>query len=159
MSSSGLVSWLGDFGVRHFETQAPADLEYDPLLAVVAEWRDMAALWDDHLDNAIVEAMLEGADKGDRLSYDWYLLAPARLLKAYSIVQNRFGRAGPVPEGMSAVTALKSQWLDKMHKQTKQRVLAAAAAFEQKNGYRPPYWELVSMAREVYGAAGKQERL
>ena len=159
MSSPGIVNWLGDFGVRHFETQAPADLEYDPELVVVAEWRDMDALWGDHVDNAIVEVMLEGADKGDRVSYDWYFLAPARLLKAYSVVLNRFGRVGPLPEGMSAVTALKSQWLDKVHKQTKQRVLAAAAAFEQEKGYRPPYWELVSMAREAYGAAGTQERL
>ena len=154
MSSPGVVDWLAGFGVRHFETQAPSDLEYDPQLVVVAEWRDMEALWDDHVDNAIVEAMLEGANQGDRLSYDWYLLAPARLLKAYSTVLNRFGRMGPIPEGMSTVTALKSQWLDKMHKQTKQRVLAAAAAFEQINGYRPPYWELVRIASEAYGAPG-----
>jgi hypothetical protein len=158
MSSAGVVNWLGDFGVRHFETQAPSDLEYDPQLVVVAEWRDMEDLWDDHVDNAIIQAMLEGANQGDRLSYDWYLLAPARLLKAYSIVLNHFGRVGPIPEGMSVVAALKSQWLGKMHKQTKQRVIAAAADFERKNGYRPPYWELVSMAMEVYEAAAKRER-
>ena len=28
------------FGVEHFITQMPADLEYDPQLSVVAEWRD-----------------------------------------------------------------------------------------------------------------------
>jgi len=70
-----------DFGVRHFETQAPADLEYDPQLVVVAEWRDRSELWNDHLDNAVVEAMLDRADRGYRLAYDWYLLAPARLVK------------------------------------------------------------------------------
>lgn len=158
MSSPGVVDWLGDFGVRHFTTQAPADLEYDPQLVVVAEWRDMTALRDDHVDNAIVEVMLEGADRGDRMSYDWYLLAPARLLKAYSAVLNRLGRVGPVPEGMSIVSALKSQWLDKKHKQTKERVLAAAKSFENENGYRPPYWELVSMAMEAYGASANRER-
>jgi hypothetical protein len=158
MSSPGVVDWLAEFGVRHFKTQAPADLEYDSQLVVVAEWRDMDALWDDHVDNAIVDAMLEGANQGDRLSYDWYLLAPARLLKAYSTVLNRFDRVGPIPEGMSVVSALKSQWLDKMHKQTKLRVLAAAAAFEQKNGYRAPYWELVSMATEAYEAVANRER-
>ncbi len=150
MSSPGVVDWLGDFGVRNFTTQAPADLEYDPQLVVVAEWRDMAALWDDHVDNAIIEVMLDGADKGDPISYDWYLLAPARLLKAYSAVMNLLGREGPVPEGMSAVTAVKSQWLDKKHKQTKKRVLAAAQSFENKNGYRPPYWALVNIAQDVY---------
>lgn len=149
MSSTGVVNWLGDFGVRNFETQAPADLEYDPQLVVVAEWRDRDALWDDHVDNAITEAMLEGADRGDRIGYAWYLLAPARLLKAYSVALNYFGEIGPVPEGMDAATALKSMSLDKMHKRMKQEVLASAASFEQKNGYRPPYWELVSMAEDV----------
>ena len=153
MSSPGVVNWLADFGVRHFETEAPADLEYDPELVVVAEWRDMAALWDDHVDSAVTDAMLEGADRGDRLSYNWYLLAPARVVKAYSAVLNLFGKAGPIPEGMSARTALKSRWLDTMHKKTKLGVLAAAASFEQKKGYRPPYWELVEMAEDAYGEA------
>ncbi len=150
MSSPGLVNWLAEFGVRYFETQAPADLEYDPQLVVVAEWRDMGALWDDHVDNAVTDAMLEGADRGDRLSYDWYLLAPARMVKAYSVVLNLFGKVGPIPEGMDACTALKSEWLDKVHKKTKRRVLAAAGSFQQKNGYRPPYWELVKMAEQAY---------
>ena len=150
MSSPGIVNWLGDFGVRYFETQAPADLEYDPQLVVVAEWRDMGALWDDHVDNAVTEAMLEKADRGLRLGYDWYLLAPARLVKAYSIILNYFGKVGPIPEGMSTPVALKSMSLDKLHKQIKKRVLAEAAVFQQKNGYRPPYWELVKMAGEAF---------
>jgi hypothetical protein len=152
MSSPGVVDWLADFGVRHFKTQAPADLEYDPQLVVVAEWRDMAALWDDHVDNAIIEVMLDGADKGDRISYNRYLLAPARLVKAYSAVLNRLGSVGPVPEGMNTVTALKSQWLDKKHNQTKQKVLSDAQSFENENGYRPPYWELVNITRAAYKA-------
>ncbi len=159
MSSPGVVNWLGDFGVRYFETQAPADLEYDPQLVVVAEWRDMDALWNSHVDNAVIDAMLEAANHGERVSHDWYLLAPARLTKAYSSLLNRFGRVGPIPEGMSAVTALKSLWLGKMHKQTKERVLAGAAAFEQINGYRPPYWDLVSMATAAYGVPGDHDRI
>ena len=150
MSSPGIVNWLGDFGVRYFETQAPADLEYDPQLVVVAEWRDRAELWNDHVDNAVVEAMLEQADRGYRLGYDWYLLAPARLAKAYSMLLNRFGKVGPIPEGMSADVALKSLTLDKLHKRMKEKVLAAASSFEQKNGYRPPYWELVRMAGDAF---------
>jgi len=155
MSSPGVVNWLGDFGVRYFETQAPADLEYDPQLVVVAEWRDIGALWDDHVDNSVTEAMLENADKGYRITYDWYLLAPARLVKAYSVIMNKFGKVGPVPEGMSAQVALKSQSLDKLHKQIKKQVLAEAEAFEQMNGYRPPYWELVKMAGEAFKAQSR----
>src|SRR5947199_229831 len=61
MSTPGVVGWLGSFGVRHFTTQAPADLEYDPQLVVVAEWRDPEALARDHVHNAIIDAMLEEA--------------------------------------------------------------------------------------------------
>ena len=155
MSSPGVVNWLGDFGVRYFETQAPADLEYDPQLVVVAEWRDIGALWDDHVDNAVTEAMLENADRGYRITYDRYLLAAARLVKGYSLILNKFGKVGPIPEGMSTPVALKSMSLDKLHKQIKRRVLAAADAFEQKNGYRPPYWELVKMAGDAFKAQSR----
>ncbi len=155
MSSPGVVKWLGDFGVRHFETQAPADLEYDPQLVVVAEWRDRDALWQAQVDNAVIDAMLEGADRGSRLTYAWYLLAPTRLVKAYSVMLNYFGKVGPVPEGMDAGTALKSVELDKMHKRLKQEVLASAALFEEKNGYRPPYWDLVRIAERVYKLQGE----
>jgi len=43
ISAAGLRRWLSAFGVRHFETQEPSDLEYDPQLVVVAEGRDAAA--------------------------------------------------------------------------------------------------------------------
>ena len=155
MSSPGVVNWLGDFGVRYFETQAPADLEYDPQLVVVAEWRDTGALWDDHVDNAVTEAMLESADGGYRITYDWYLLAPARLVKGYSLILNKFGKVGPIPEGMSAQVALKSQRLDSLHKKTKEKVLEAARSFEEKNGYHPPYWELVRMAGAAFKAQNR----
>lgn len=155
MSSPGVVKWLGDFGVRHFETQAPADLEYDPQLVVVVEWRDRDALWQAQVDNAVIDAMLEGADRRSRLTYAWYLLAPTRLVKAYSVMLNYFGKVGPVPEGMDAGTALKSVELDKMHKRLKQEVLASAVLFEEKNGYRPPYWDLVRIAERVYKLQGE----
>jgi Permuted papain-like amidase enzyme, YaeF/YiiX, C92 family len=155
MSSQGLVNWLADFGVRNFVTQAPADLEYDPQLVVVAEWRDRTALWQAHVDDAITDAILEAAERGERLGYDWYLLAPARLAKAYSMVLNRFGKEGPVPEGMDAGTALKSMSLDKLHKGIKQKLLSKADAFEKSKGYRPPFWELVKLAREAEGGGKK----
>jgi hypothetical protein len=146
MSAPGIVKWLSCFGVTHFSTQAPADLEYDPQLTVVAEWRDPGTLWKDHVDNAILEALLDGADRGDRIPCPWWKLAPARLLKAWSSLLNLFGGIGPIPEGMSAAAAIRNTEFSALHGRMKERVLAEAAAFEGKNGYRPPYWELVPMA-------------
>lgn len=149
MSSQGVVKWLSYFGVTHFETQAPADLEYDPQLTVVAEWRDPETLWQDHVDSAVIEAMLEGADGGDVISYSWWQLAPARLVKGYSVVLNLFGKVGPIPEGMGATAALRNLELSARHQAIKDKMLAQAAAFQARDGYRPPYWELVRMANRV----------
>jgi hypothetical protein len=149
MSSPGVMKWLSYFGVTHFETQAPADLEYDPQLSIVAEWRDREALWQDHVDNAVIEAMLHGADEGDPIPYFWWMLAPARLVKACSVVLNLFGVVGPIPEGMDTTAALRFLGLWAKHKEIKEKVLAQAALFQEKQGYRPPYWELVRMANRV----------
>lgn len=149
MSSPGVVNWLSDFGVRYFVTEAPADLEYDPQVSVVAEGRDPDTLWQAHVDDAVIDAMLEGADKGNRFVCPAYLLVPAELAKAYSAVLNLFGGTGPVPEGMGACIAVKAMEMESEHKRIKQRVLSSAALFEEKNGYRPPYWELVRMAEEA----------
>src|SRR5438034_8361217 len=89
ISGAGLRRWLASFGVRHFETQEPSDLEYDPQLVVVAEWRDAATLRKDHIDDAVIDAMLEGAEAGDVLSYAWYRLPVGRLAKAYSWTVDR----------------------------------------------------------------------
>ena len=37
ISSPGLRRWLRSFGVRHFETQEPSDLDWSAALIVVAE--------------------------------------------------------------------------------------------------------------------------
>jgi hypothetical protein len=149
MSAPGVVKWLSWFGVTHFETQAPADLEYDPQLSVVAEWRDPETLWKDHVDSAILEAMLEGADEGDGIPYAWWKLAPARLVKAYSVLLNVFGKVGPMPEGMDATAALRNLEVTARHAQIREQVEAQALAFQEQQGYRPPYWELVRMANKA----------
>lgn len=149
ISSPGLRRWLGDLGVRHFETQEPSDLEYDPQLAVVAEWRDPETLRKDRLDNAVTEAMLEGAEAGDELDYPRLLLPLARLAKGYSAALNLAGRAGPVPEGMPAETALRSLWYARRHDAIAALLAGRAAAFRAERGYEPPYWELVRLAREA----------
>jgi hypothetical protein len=148
LSRPGLRRWLYALGVRHFITQEPSDLEYDPQLAVVAEWRDPDSLWQDHVDNAVIDAMLEGADAGDDLSYPWYQLAAARLLKAYSAMRILLGGRGPIPEGMAADTALRVRAFSARHAGIAEKVYGDAVKFERERGYRPPYWVLVQLARE-----------
>jgi hypothetical protein len=147
VSSPGLRTWLADFGVEHFETQEPSDLEYDPQLRVVAEWRDPEQLRKDHFDNAVTEAMLEGAETGDRLTYAWHMLPVARTMKAYSVLLNLVGSPGPVPEGMSATAALKNKYYSNKHEAIKRELVRLAEEFTQKKGYAAPYWGLLQMAR------------
>jgi hypothetical protein len=147
ISSPGIRSWLAAFGVKHFETQEPSDLEYDPQLTVVAEWYNPESLYKDHLDNAVIDAMLEGAEAGERLDYDRYMLPVARVLKAYSVFKNLWGGIGPIPEGMDAAAALKNDHFSKRHTAIKHRLKILAEDFERSRGYRPPYWELVKLAR------------
>jgi len=149
ISSPGVRSWLAAFGVTHFETQEPADLEYDPQLYVVAEWRDPETLFKDHVDNAVIDAMLENADNGERLRYAWNLLPVGRLMKAYSWLLNRFGSVGPIPEGMDAAAALRHKQFNAMHTAIQERTLALAREFKARQGYVAPYWELLKLARRA----------
>ncbi len=150
ISSPGARAWLADFGVRYFTTEEPSDLEYDPQVSVVAEWRDYETLMKDRLDNAVVDIMLEEADRGYDLDYDWYLLPVARIMKAYSVILNQFGGVGPVPEGMSATAALRNKWFSRKHQQVKDRLLILVSQFEEKQGYFPPYWAIIGLAREAF---------
>lgn len=147
ISSPGLRRWLADFGVSHFETQEPSDLEYDPQLTVVAEWKDSETMRKDRIDNAVTDAMLEGAERGDQLGYNLYFLPLARILKAYCVVINWFGFVGPIPEGMTATTSLKHEYYAAKHRAAAGEVIKAAGIFKRDHGYEPPYWELLRMAR------------
>lgn len=149
MTAPGLQRWLRGFGVTHFETQEPSDLEYDPQLRVVAEWRDPETLRQDRLDNAVTEVMLEGAETGDDLSGKGYLLPVAGLAKGYSLVLNVVEKHGPVPEGMSASAALYSYNYDTKHKMLKRELLGRVEQFRKEHEYEPPYWTLVRLTREV----------
>ena len=148
MSARGTTAWLSALGVEQFETHGPSDLEYDPQVVVVAEWRNKDALLDDHVDNAIIDAMLEAAEAGMAIDYNYRYLPVARAAKAYSLLLNAVGRNGPVPEGMSATTALRSKWLDERHAAIKADVLRQVDTFIAERGYVPPYWQLFEMARE-----------
>lgn len=149
ISTKGARNWLAAFGVKYFETEEPSDLEYDPKLSVVAEWRDPETLYKDHLDNAVTDVMLEEADSGKVLSYDWYLLPIGRVTKLYSIILNLFGLEGPVPEGMSPEAALKNVKYSKTHEKIKLILIDLAIKFKTENSYTPPYWDLVNLARQA----------
>jgi hypothetical protein len=149
ISSTGTRNWLAAFGVRYFETQEPSDLEYDPQISVVAEWRDPETLYKDHLDNAVTDVMLEQADSGKVLNYDWYTLPIGRVMKLYSVILNSFGSEGPIPEGMSAEAALKNVNYSDTHDRIRLKLVSLADQFKNQKGYTPPYWELVNLARQA----------
>ncbi|MCB9594642.1 MAG: hypothetical protein H6719_18125 [Sandaracinaceae bacterium] len=147
MSGEGLTRWLSVLGVDTFETLNPSDLEYDPQLRVVAEWRDVETLFEDHMDNAIFDALIERADAGEMVDYDFGMLGPARVIKAYSVIATLFGSHGPIPEGMTATTGLRVQWVRGRYHDTRARLLRAIAGYRQAHHRRPPYWRLLALAR------------
>ena len=146
ISSAGVVNWLHSFGVENFITQMPSDLEYDPQLSVVAEWRDPETLFKDHVDNAAMDALLEKANQGATIDYNIWQLPVVRIIKGYCVIKNIFGKIGMIPEGMSATKALKNQTFVAMHVRVKNKTMQLADEFFKKNGYRAPYWQLVKFA-------------
>ncbi len=151
ISSTGVENWLHSFGVEHFVTQMPSDLEYDPQLAVVAEWKDGETLFKDHLDNAVMDALLTEADKGAKIGYNTWKLPIARVLKAYCAVLNLFGKVGMIPEGMSAVQAMKNLEFVSIFQEVKKSVALRVDEFTSDRKYRPPYWQLVKMTNAEAG--------
>jgi hypothetical protein len=149
ISSPTVTAWLSSLGVRHFETQEPADFEFDPQLRVVAEWRDLSTLFKAHVDDAVTDVMLSEAKPGQGLPYQKLLLPFARAMKAYSVLLNTCGQLGPVPEGMSATVALRIRKYRHQHAAIADRALVLAERFQQQRGYSPPYWELVRLARQA----------
>jgi hypothetical protein len=148
ISAPGVAEWLFSVGVRNFETHEPSDLEYDPKLTVVAELRNPETLYERHKDDAILDVMLDDAtEKGERLEYDWYMLPLARGAKLYSMILNMFEKEGPIPEGMSPEGALRISKLEEKFVKIKSRLNEFAEDFRKKEGYTPPYWQLVKMAK------------
>lgn len=149
ISAPTVCSWLGSVGAKHFETQEPSDLEYDPQLQIVAEWRERASLVQARIDDAATDAMLETAPQGEPLEYQRYLLPATRLAKAYSALLNSLGKVGPIPEGMNATSALRVKKYQEDHAVISARVRELAAEFEKEKQYAAPYWELVRMAKQA----------
>jgi hypothetical protein len=149
ISSPTVTAWLGSLGVKYFETLEPADLEYDSQLCVVAEWRDLHTLFKAHVDDVVTDVMLEETNPGAALPYQILLLPTTRLAKAYSFVLNLFGKVGPIPEGMSATTALRVKRFRTDHAAIASQVLASSEEFKKTNGYTPPFWALRKLAQKA----------
>jgi hypothetical protein len=158
ISSPTVSAWLASIGVRHFETHEPADLEFDPQLRVVAEWRDRATLFKAQVDDAVTDVMFETAPAGAPLPYARLLLPLVRLSKLYSVGLNALGRVGPIPEGMSATAALRVDRYQARHRALVARVLVLAEEFKRERGYRAPFWELVRLARQAEREARRDTR-
>lgn len=148
IASPGIVNWLNAFGVENFITQMPSDLEYDPMLSVVAEWRDRESLFQDHLDNAITDALIGRANTGKSLKYSFWKLPLGRVIKGYSLMLNLFGRDGIIPAGMSTESALKNNSFVSMFQDCKIATLVKIEEFKETHGCLPPYWQLVKMAED-----------
>ncbi len=149
ISRPGVGRWLAAVGVENFETQEPSDLEYDPQLRVVAEWRDQNRLLHDHMDNAIIEVRLDEADRGEPLTLALWKLPFMKLIKGYSVILNGLGREGPVPEAMTARTALLYMRFGEVHEAVKRLVVQDVEDFREKNRYLPPYWQLLDIIRRL----------
>jgi len=149
ISSQGVVNWLHAFGVENFVTQMPADLEYDPQLSIVAEWRNPETLFKDHLDNAVMDVLLEAADKGRKIDYPILQLPMVRVVKGWCMSNNLFGNPAIIPEGMSATQALKNQYFVAMYIKLNNATQQLSQQFINEKQYKPPYWQLVNLARKA----------
>ena len=157
ISSPGVVRLLHDFGVENFVTMMPSDLEYDPQLAVVAEWRDPQTLFRDHIYSAVMDVMLENADKGEDIRINPWMLPVARMVKGYSVLLNLFHKEGPIPEGMSATQGLKNNAFAGIHSMIRNNTEEKVRLFIARYGYIPPYWQLITMAREEQSLTNKNK--
>lgn len=149
ISSPGVVNWLQTFGVENFVTQMPSDLEYDPQLSVVAEWRNPETLLKDHIDNAVMDVLLQRADRGEVIEYKLWQLPFVRIVKGYCLLLNLCGKPGIIPEGMSATQALKNNTFVDKHTSLKNSTEKAVRDFIKRNGYTPPYWQIVRLAESA----------
>ncbi len=150
LSTPGLMRWLRDMGVRHFTTLIPSDLEYEPRLVPVAEWRNAAMLTQDRLDNVTLDVLLESAERGDRLGYVGAAPLVAGMVKAWSSLQSVLGLTPRIPQGISLTSALRVHALtEEVHPRLRQAIESVARDFKASQGYEAPYWTLIELARDT----------
>ena len=100
----------------------------DPQFTVVGEWRDMETLYLDHIDNAVMDAWYEAAEKGTRIGYNLWKL-PARVIKpAYCMVINQ--RAAQALSRGNDTQALRNERFRRCTKTVRQSVLPEQSDLE-----------------------------
>ncbi|MDH5387189.1 MAG: YiiX/YebB-like N1pC/P60 family cysteine hydrolase [Gammaproteobacteria bacterium] len=150
LESPGLIRWLGDVGMQHFTTILPSDIEYDPRLAPVAEWRNLETLRSERLDNVTLDVLLEAGERGDRLSYAPLAALPGGAIKLWSKLKSVVGLTPTIPAGMSVDTALRVRSLiKKVHPELRAAITIADTKYQTEHGYATPYWSLTNIARQL----------
>ena len=151
VSSPGTMRLFAALGVRTSALVAPSDLEYSPRLVAAAEWRAPDTLRQDRIDNAVLDAIIARVAVDGLPAAPPHLLPAARVAKAWSWLLNRFGRLGPVPEGMSASRALRARSLNDRHAAVRDRLVELLAEREAADGYPAPYWTIAELALQAAG--------
>ena len=150
LEAPGLVRWLGDMGMKNFTTIMPSDIEYDPRLAPVAEWRNLETLRYDRLDNVTLDVLLEAAERGDRLGYAPLATLTGGVVKLWSGLKSVMGLNPDIPAGMSVGTALRVRSLIKdVHPELRTAIANADTKYRAEHGYPAPYWTLSALARQA----------
>ena len=150
LDTPGIIRLLGPLGVRQFVTLTPQDLELDPRLALVAEWRYVDALRKDRIENALIGSLFGAAERGASLRAPRLLLAESRLIRGFSDVQSHLGFSPAMPAGMSASCAARAEgFQEHIYPTLMQAISQKAEAFKRAEGYEPPAWVLTGFARDA----------
>jgi len=159
LDTPGIIRLLGPLGVRQFVTLTPQDLELDPRLAAVAEWRYIHALRKDRIENALIGALFGAAERGASFRAPPFLLAESRLIRGFSNVQSFLGFPPAMPEGMNPSSAARAAGFQKHIYPTLMLAISnKAEAFRRAEGYEPPAWVLAGFAKEALNENRKHLR-
>ena len=161
------VTGLDHPGRDEIITAGPTDYD-DAIAACVAAPTRSAISYQKHM----AHHLLPGVDREwlDELHNYLLLRDPRRVLASYTQVRaavtledigfpqqvdifdwvrERTGGTGPIPEGMAPDAALRNRAYGARHDALAAQVKAAAAEWQGTNGYVPPYWVLVELARAL----------
>ena len=96
-----------------------------------------------------MDVLLEKAEKGREINYSIIRLPLVRVVKGWCMLNNFFGKPAIIPEGMSATQALKNQFFVAMYVKLSNATKLLADQFIIEKHYKPPYWQLVNLARKA----------
>ena len=148
--SPGLAAWLHSLGVRNLSLLVPSDLEYEPGLALVAEWRNIEQIRQERIKNALYDALTAGAGMGDRLGYPMDEAPLALLVKGWSVVQFYRGKESKIPDGMGALDALRYRaFTGRVYPHFEKNLRGAAVWLNKKQGFEPTFWQLAGLAKKT----------